>query len=73
MSDFMLWLYANYIKPQIETAPPGSDYALRSELLKSQLEDSGIEDLDKTLEFTAIQAFALGLRTGEGLSALPPR
>ena len=67
MSDFMLWLYANYIKPQLGTLTRESDYALRLELLQSQLVDGGLEDLDKALEFTAIQAFLLGLRTGEGL------
>lgn len=46
----------------------GSGYALRLELLQSQLEENGLEDLDKALEFTAIQAFLLGLRTGEGLT-----
>lgn len=64
MSDFMLWLYANYIKPQMGTLTRESDYALRLELLQSQLADGGLEDL----EFTAIQAFLLGLRTGEGLA-----
>ena len=68
MSDFMLWLYANYIKPQLGTLTRESDYALRLELLQGQLADSGLEDLDKALEFTAIQAFLLGLRTGQGLS-----
>ena len=68
MSDFMIWLYANYIKPQLGALTRDSDYVLRMELLQSQLADSGLEDLDKALEFTAIQAFLLGLRTGEGLA-----
>ena len=68
MNDFTRWLYANYIKPQMGTPARGSDYALRLELLQSQLEENGLEDLDKALEFTAIQAFLLGLRTGEGLA-----
>lgn len=73
MSDFMLWLHANYIRPQMEAPARGSDYALRLELLQCQLADCGLEDLDKTLEFTAIQAFLLGLRTGEGLARqIPP-
>ena len=68
MSDFMLWLYANYIKPQLGVLTRESDYALRIELLQGQLSDGGLEDLGKGLEFTAIQAFLLGLRTGEGLA-----
>ena len=47
--------------------PRESDYALRLELLQSQL-GGGLEDLDKALEFTAIHAFLLGLRTGAGLA-----
>ena len=31
-----------------------------------------MEDLDRALEFTAIQAFLLGLRTGEGLALSRP-
>jgi len=64
----MLWLYANYIKPQMEKPAQGSDYALRRELLESQLEEHGLEDLEKVLEFQSVQAFLLGMRTGEGLA-----
>ena len=31
------------------------------------------EEYEKTLEFTAIHAFLLGLRTGAGLEAVTPR
>ena len=72
MNDFTRWLYANYIKPQLETLTKESDYALRIELLQGQLDGGGMEDLDKALEFTAIQAFLLGLRTGEGLALSRP-
>ncbi len=68
MSDFMKWLYANYIKPHIERPAQGSDYALRWELLESQLEEHGLEDLEKALEVQAVQAFLLGVRTGQGLA-----
>ena len=72
MSDFMLWLHANYIKPQLGTFTKESDYALRIELLQGQLDGGGMEDLDRALEFTAIHAFLLGLRTGEGLALSRP-
>ena len=72
MSDFLLWLHANYIKPQLGTLTKESDYALRIELLQGQLDKGGMEDQDKALEFTAIQAFLLGLRTGEGLALSRP-
>jgi len=68
MSDFMKWLYANYIKPQMEKPAKGSDYELRQELLESQLAGGGLEDLEKLLEYQSIQAFLLGMRTGEGLA-----
>ena len=67
MSDFMTWLYANYIKPQIDAAPQ-EHYAFHLDVVRSNLCTPIHKDLDKTLEFTAIQAFLLGLRTGEGLA-----
>lgn len=67
MSDFMLWLYANYIKPQTDAAPK-QDYAYHFDLVRNNLRPSEQENLNKALEFTAIQSFLLGLRTGEGLA-----
>ncbi len=67
MSDFMLWLYANYIKPQVDAAlrdPCACPLdTLQNELCEAQRRTW------TALEFTAIQAFLLGLRTGEGLAA----
>ena len=71
MPDFLLWLHANYIKPQLDAAPLGA-YAYPMDALRNVLCDDGRQDLDKTLEFTAIQAFLLGLRTGEGLALSRP-
>ncbi len=67
MSDFMLWLHANYIKPQLD-ATPKQDYDFHFDLIRNNLCATQWESLDKALEFTAIQAFLLGLRTGEGLA-----
>lgn len=69
MNDFMPWLYTHYIKPQIDAAPKG-DYAYPIDALRNDLRPSEWAEMDKTLEFTAIQAFLLGLRTGEGLAGL---
>lgn len=71
MPDFLLWLHANYIKPQLDAAPLGA-YAYPMDALRNVLCDDGRQDPDKTLEFTAIQAFLLGLRTGEGLALNRP-
>jgi len=68
----MLWLHANYIRPQLDAAEQG-DYSFHFDLLKNELPPSGRASLEKCLEFTAVQAFALGLRTGEGLAVHIPR
>lgn len=68
MSDFMLWLYASYIRPQLDSARRG-DYEFHFDLLRNELSPCTAPSLDKCLEFTAVHAFLLGLRTGAGLSA----
>ena len=70
MSDFILWLHANYIRPQIDAAEK-SEYAFHFDLVKNDLPPSMAENMNRILEFTAIQAFSLGRRTGEGLTSLP--
>lgn len=66
MTDFMKWLYPRYIRPYVEAAPR-EDYELWFSLLDGELRAAEREDLDRVLEFTAIHAFLLGLRTGRGL------
>ena len=61
MSDFMPWLYAHYIKPQ-------GDYAFHIDLVRNNLRSTEWNSLSKAMEFTAIQAFLLGMRTGEELA-----
>lgn len=72
MSDFMLWLHANYIRPRLEAVPP-EEYHAHFDLVKNDLPPSAWEELDKCLEFTAIHAFALGFCTGKGLAPLTPQ
>lgn len=72
MTDFMKWLYPRYIRPYVEAAPR-EEYEMWLSLMESDLEYQFREELDKTLEFTAIHAFLLGLRTGAGLGALIPQ
>ena len=66
MSDFMKWLYANYIDPQVKTASQ-EDYEAYFSLMENTLEPDLVATYKKTQEFTAIHAFLLGLRTGRGL------
>ena len=66
VSDFMKWLYANYIDPQIRTASQ-EDYEACFSLMEDTLEPDLAVTYKKTQEFTAIHAFLLGLRTGRGL------
>lgn len=67
MSDFMKWLYAKYIKPQIDSMPRG-EYESDLDLLRNGLERPYWQSYEKATEFTAAHAFLLGLRTGKGLS-----
>ena len=69
MSDFMIWLYANYIKPQISIPAEEAGYTFHMDIVRNNLCMSDRKNLEKVLKFTAIQAFLLGMRTGEGLAA----
>lgn len=72
MSDFMLWLHANYIRPQID-AVEKDEYEFHFRHVERALSPANRVHLERALEFTAIQAFLLGFRTSEGLTPLPPR
>lgn len=72
MSDFMLWLHANCIQPQID-AVEKDEYELHFHIVEKELSPASRINLKNVLEFTAIQAFLLGFRTSEGLTPLPPR
>lgn len=68
MTDFMRWLYANYIKPQVEQSDiTGYEeaFSLKGTSLCPDMEEA----CDRLLEFYAGNAFLLGLRTGAGLEA----
>ncbi len=67
MSDFLKWLYPHYIRPYLDAVPQG-DYELWLSLMDSELPPDALADYEKCREFTAVHAFLLGLRTGEGLS-----
>ncbi|MDO4316444.1 MAG: hypothetical protein Q4C45_11770 [Oscillospiraceae bacterium] len=72
MTDFMKWLYAHYIKPQLDEAPQDG-YEMWLSLMDGELTAELREVYNKNLEFTAIHAFLLGLRTGQGLAPVTPR
>lgn len=66
MTDFMRWLYASYIRPQIENQPR-TGYELPFSLMTDLLEPDQQQECRRLLEFYAAEAFLLGLRTGAGL------
>ena len=66
MSDFMKKFYTQYIKPQLDAVPQG-DYEVYFYSFFEELSFNGEKHYEKVLEFTAIHAFLLGLRTGRGL------
>lgn len=72
MSDFMLWLHANYIRPQLD-AVEKEEYEFDFDFVRDALAPASHVNLERALTFTAIQAFLLGFRTSEGLTPLPPR
>ncbi len=66
MSDFMQWLYTHYIKPELDrTSQDG--HALWVDGLENNLSTQARRDYDRALEFYAVHAFLLGVRTGRGL------
>lgn len=66
MTDFMRWLYANYIKPQMEQSDT-TGYEEPLSLMDTCLDRELRAQYERTLEFHAGNAFLLGLRTGAGL------
>lgn len=66
MNDFMQWLYANYIKPQLDTKDI-SAYETSLSLMDTSLNEHLKFQYGRALEFYASHAFLLGLRTGAGL------
>lgn len=66
MSDFMKWLYTHYIRPQLEAASL-EGYEMDLSLLENTLEPDLARSYERAREFTAVQAFQLGFRTGRGL------
>ena len=67
MTDFTRWLYANYIKPHIERQD-STGYEQPLDVLSVDLIPEQRRDCERLLEFYAVNAFLLGLRTGAGLS-----
>ncbi len=66
MNDFMRWLYANYIKPQLDSKP-ATGYEDCLSLMDTCLDEPLKAQYARTVEFYAAHAFLLGLRTGAGL------
>ena len=67
MSDLMQWLYAHYIKPQVEVQPKDDGEAMWFDLLKNDLEPHLEEAHQAAAAFYTVQGFRLGLRTGLAL------
>lgn len=66
MNDFMRWLYAAYIWPQIR-AQDTTGYEAPLSLMDTSLDEDLQKHYRQTIEFYAGHAFLLGLRTGAGL------
>ncbi len=64
MSDFMLWMYYHYIKPNIERQPKDDAEEMQLDFLNNELNPLGQRALQVALAHYAVQGFRLGLRTG---------
>lgn len=63
MSDFMRWMYQNYIRPQIEKQPKDIGEIMQFELVFNELSPHLRQELQDVLAFYAVQGFRLGVRT----------
>lgn len=63
MSDLMQWLYAHYIKPQVESQPRDDGEAAWFDLLKNSLEPPLTEAHQAAAAYYTVQGFRLGLKT----------
>ena len=68
MTDFMRWLYAHYITPQLAKADP-TGYEKSLSLMETCLDQDLCKEYRRTVEFYAGNAFLLGLYTGAGLQS----
>lgn len=66
MTDFMRWLYAHYIKPDLDRQSTAG-YETPLSLMETCLDSEMQTQYARALEFYAANAFLLGLRTGVGL------
>ena len=68
MSDFLRWLYAHYIRPQLDAAPP-EEYEAHLSQLENGLPPYLREDYARVREFT--QCGEQQYRRGDGEKAAP--
>lgn len=67
MTDFMRWLYAHYIKPEIEGGDT-TGYETPLSLMETTLDAELRRQYARALEFYASRAFCLGFYTGQGFA-----
>lgn len=69
MTDFMRWLYAHYIKLEIENSDI-TGYEMPFSVMDTSLDTELFRQYERMLEFYASRALCLGFRTGQGLSRM---
>lgn len=67
MTDFMRWLYAHYIQPEIMAGDP-TGYETPLSLMDTCLDPYLREQYERAVEYYASRAFCLGFRTGQGMA-----
>ena len=73
ISDFLAFLYEQYIYPYVESRPRDDGDTFRCSAWECGVSPDQREDGEAVIRFYAVHAFLLGLRTGAGLAeACPP-
>ena len=67
MTDFMRWLYAHYIRPEIEDSD-STGYEMPLSIMDTNLDPELHRQYERVLEYYASRAFCLGIRTAQGLA-----
>lgn len=69
MTDFVQFLYTQYIQSYIDAMPMDAADEYHHDLVKNECTPDLWTDIEAIRAFAAAHAFLLGLRTGAGLAA----
>ena len=68
MTDFLSFLYSQYIQPYVAAQPRDDADKFRESLCWGECSTEEEKDVEAVVRFSATHAFLLGLHTGKGLA-----